>query len=208
MIVTVALSSAPSAATHGSSRASRIGSGVKPRARRRNAGAPATTRTTLSSARVTIARSWSATASAMPARRASPPSMTIGSPDTLAEVATSASELARDHPIVAGRPAEQLPQHQPLQRRIGQEQPDGRQPVADAGREAHRVAQRRDHDRAGAILEQAGGELVEPGEAARRRRVRHHHGERLAVAALARRAADRPRRRAARRRRDGSRRGP
>jgi hypothetical protein len=105
----VFFSHAPVASTGGPARGSFTGTGVQPRARRTNCGAPpAPTRSTLSSQRATTSRSCTSSASAMPASRASASSfaMTSGSPRGLALVITSSRSCASSsHALPAGRPA-------------------------------------------------------------------------------------------------------
>ncbi len=65
------------------------------------------------------------------------------------------------NPVDAGGAPEQFPDHQPVQRRIGQEQPDGRQSIGDAVRHPCLAARRHDDDRPLAGREQPRGDVIE-----------------------------------------------
>jgi hypothetical protein len=88
------------------------------------------------------------------------------------------------HPIESARAAEQLPDHQPVQRRIRQKKPNGRQSVADAVCETHLRARWDDHDWSFAIRKQSPRETVDSRKTASRSDICHHNGERLAIALL------------------------
>ncbi len=186
-----------------------MGSGTKPRARRRKAGAPSTMRSTESSA-----RAYDLRARERPRDRRSPASFArasslsaiSGSPPRLALVATSAmSEGAARHAAKSGEPASAC-KHQPVQRRIGQHHADRVQAGRDAGRQAAPAPQQ--HDRRGADASAGGADPRRVQRAAPRSRCSKPSRQMALSRDACARAAGPPPPRCARRRTDGSRRRP
>ena len=153
-------------------------SGTKPRERRISSGRrPGTARSTESSVRVWIGRSWKSTRSAIPASRssASASSWAIGSSETLPLVITSGSPTSASSRWCSGEYGSSTPRS--AERGATDAAPTARRP----GRAA-----RREHDRAVAAGEQRRLLVGQRDERARRGHVAHHHRERLVLAVLAR----------------------
>ena len=172
---TVLLSSAPTARIgRVAATGSGSGSGASPRERRSTCVRPLEVdRTTESSQRMWMPRSWPSTPSTSGARRASASSSScaIGSSLRLPLVITSGRPTPASRRWCSGEYASSTPE-------VGQ-------PGGHAGGDGRAGPARRDHDRAAGRGERRDGGVAQLAQVPRRGEIGDHHRERLVVARLA-----------------------